>query len=83
MNYNKRTWLNKEGSDSTGSIVANDSIATSNDNKEYEFRFVEISDCRGKVRLHQTTDDTKEDFINKIKLLKNELSLFLEHLENN
>jgi hypothetical protein len=81
--YNKRTWLNAENSDSTGSIVAFDGKITDLDTrKEYDQRFLEIASCSSKVRLHQTADDTKEDFVNKMKLLKSEIECFIKHLEN-
>lgn len=81
--YNKRTWLNAESCDSTGSIVAFDGKVTDIDNKkEYTQRFLEIADCRRKIRLHQTSDDTDEDFLNKMKLLKSEIEQFIHHLEN-
>ncbi len=79
--YNKRTWLNTEKSDSTGSVVAFDGKVTDLDtNKEYPQRYLEIADCRTKVRLHKTSDDTDEDFLNKMKLLKSEIEQFVEHL---
>ncbi|NIU01224.1 MAG: hypothetical protein GWN01_09930 [Nitrosopumilaceae archaeon] len=81
--YNKRTWLNADTCDSTGSIVAFDGKVTDLDNKnEYTQRFLEIADCRNKVRLHKTSDDSDEDFLNKMKLLKNEIEQFINHLEN-
>jgi len=80
--YNKRTWLNSEDSDSTGSVVAYDGVVTTYDNDEQlPWTYLEIADCRTKIRLHRTKDDTKEDFINKMKLLKNEIELFVNHLE--
>ena len=81
--YNRRTWLNPLSSDSTSAVVAYDGKVTDIDTKkQYEHRFLEISSCKGKITLHQTSDDTKEDFITKIKLLKTELTLFIQHLEN-
>jgi len=81
--YNKRTWLNSESCDSTGSIVTFDGKVTDIDSKkEYEQRFLEIADCRNKVRLHKTSDDTNEDFLTKMKLIKSEIEQFISHLEN-
>lgn len=81
--YNRRTWLNAETSDSTGSIVAFDGTVTDLDTKnKYTQRFLEIADCRNKVRLHKTSDDNDDDFLNKMKLLKSEIELFIKHLEN-
>lgn len=81
MSYNRRTWLNPIESDNTGSIVTFDGKVTY-DNKQEDSTFIEIADCRNKIRLHLTTDDTKEDFIKKMKLLRNEIELFIKHLEN-
>lgn len=78
--YNKRKWLNSRVSDSTGSIVAFSGKVT-HDNKKVDWTFLEISDCSNKIRLHQTTDDSRQGFINKMKLLKNEIELFIEYLE--
>lgn len=80
--YNSRTWLNPINSDSTGSVVAYDGEVTDLDSgKKYPHTFLEISDCRGKARLHLTSDDTKEQFIEKMKMLKYEIELFINHLE--
>lgn len=82
--YNKRVWLNPKTSDSTGSVVAFDGKVTDLDTgKKYPQTFLEISDCRSKARLHLTSDDTKELFIKKMKMLKNEIDLFIKHLEKN
>lgn len=81
--YNKRTWLNADTCDSTGSIVAFDGKVTDIDTKnEYTQRFLEIADCRNKIRLHKTSDDSDSDFLNKMKLLKSEIEQFINHLEN-
>lgn len=45
--------------------------------------FVSISDCYQSARLHLTEDDTIEDFILKLKKLRNGLSDFIDHLERN
>lgn len=81
--YNRRTWLNPITSDSTGSVVAFDGTVIDFKGKSYPSTFMEIADCTRKIRLHQTSDDTREDFIGKIRLLKNELDLFIKHLEDN
>lgn len=78
--YNKRIWLNSEKSDSTGSVVAFDGQVTY-DGDIVDSTFLEIADCRSKVRLHLTSDDTKESFINKMTLLKTEIELFINHLQ--
>ena len=78
--YNKRTWLNSKKSDSTGSVVAFDGKLVDFDGKEYRSTFIEISDCRSKVRLHITSDDTRKEFIKKMKLLRSEIDSFINHL---
>jgi len=84
MTYNRRTWLNPESCDSTGSVVAYDGEVTDLDtDRKFVQRFLEVSDCRNKVRLHQTSDDTPQDFIAKMKLLRDEIQLFIKHLESN
>ena len=76
--YNHRIWLNKADSPSTGNLVCFDGNTTYNGNM-----FVSISDCYQSVRLHLTEDDTIEDFIQKVKVLRDGISNFINHLENN
>lgn len=80
--YNKRTWLNPDNSASVGNIVAFDGETTWKD-KKIRNTFLSISDCSVSIRLHKTDDDNINEFINKLKLLKNEIDLFINHLENN
>ena len=80
--YNKRTWLNKETSDSTGSVVAFDGTVVDFEGKQYRNTFLEIADCKHKITLHVTSDDTQEDFIEKLRLLNSDIELFINHLEN-
>lgn len=82
-NYNKRTWLNSEDSDSTGSLVCFDGTVTTKKDESLDWAFLEISDCRNKVRLHRTEDDSKDDFLRKLKTIKREVSEFINFLENN
>ena len=77
--YNCRTWLNPTSSDSTGSVVAFDGKVTYGDHL-VDSTFLEIADCRNKIRLHLTSDDTREDFIQKMKILRTEIDLFIEYL---
>lgn len=79
--YNRRTWLNSEESDSTGSVVAFDGRLTDFDGKEYNSTFLEVADCHHKIRLHITSDDSREDFITKLETLKMEINLFIDHLK--
>jgi hypothetical protein len=80
--YNRRTWLNKENSPSNGNVVAFDGMRKDYDGKEYRSTNLSIGDCHEWVRLHKTEDDTMDDFIDKMELLKNEIQLFIEHLKN-
>lgn len=81
--YASRKWLNPISSDSSGSVCAFDGDVTDLDtDNKYTQRFLEVADCRGKVRLHQTSDDTKEHFIQKLKLLRYEIDEFIKHLES-
>ena len=81
--YNKRTWLNKETSDSTGSVVAFDGMITDYKGKDYQSTFLEIADCDNKIRLHITSDDTVQDFIDKLTLLKTNIEEFIDYLIEN
>ena len=81
--YNKRTWLNPLESHATGSVVTFDGWLET-ELKEYEnYRYLEISDCYGKVKIHQVQGSTKQDFIDKLELLANDINLFLVHLKKN
>lgn len=80
--YNRRTWLNPKSSDSTASVVAYSGEVTDLDTgKKYPYKYLEIADCSNKIKLHKTSDDTDKDFINKLKVLRNELETFIAHLE--
>ena len=79
IRYNKRRWLNSEDSPSTGNIVCCDGDTTHNGNVARNI-FVSISDCYNSARLHMTEDDSVEDFIKKITLLRDELTDFINHL---
>lgn len=79
--YNRRTWLNPLTSDSTGSVVAFEGEVTDLDSgRLYPQIYLEVADCKSKVRLHLTSDDTKEDFIRKMQLLYDEIGMFINHL---
>lgn len=80
--YNKRTWLNKPDSPSTGNVVAYDGYYEV-DGKSYRNLFLSVSDCYNSARLHKTESDTVEDFIDKLKLLNENISDFIKYLEQN
>ncbi|MEL7600594.1 MAG: hypothetical protein AAGU18_10930 [Proteiniphilum sp.] len=78
--YIKRTWLNKEGSPSTGNVVAFDGDTTWK-GEAIRNTFLSISDCNNSIRLHRIEDDTIEDFIDKMELLKAEIEQFIVYLK--
>lgn len=79
--YNKRTWLNSNKTPSTGSVVAFHGRAKYPEDKEpFENMFLEVSDCHVKARLHKTIFETREEFINKLRVLKHQIEQFIEHL---
>lgn len=77
--YNKRTWLNKNDSPSLGSVVAFDGEIKYSDALE-RATFLAIADCSKTIKLIKNTENI-EDFIYKMKLLKSEIELFINHLE--
>lgn len=80
--YNKRIWLNDEKSPSTGNAVAYAGNITRCDGKKEETMFLSIADCNVSARLHKSQDDTNQDFINKMKKLRNFIDDFIKYLEN-
>ena len=78
--YNTRTWLNNDKSSSTSSVVCFDGMVDSMDGF-YRRMYLEIADCRNKIKLHQSYSETDEEFINKLKKLRNEIDSFINHLE--
>lgn len=79
--YNRRTWLNKDDSPSTGSVVAFE-VEVLWKGEKIESAFLSISDCNNSARLHKTDEDTLEDFTDKMKLLRDEIDLFINYLEH-
>lgn len=80
--YKTEKWLNKQTSSSTGGVVCFDGFATRHGEKT-RTTFLHINDCNLSARLHRAEDDTMEDFINKMKLLRDEIGKFINHLESN
>ena len=80
--YNKRVWLNKECSPSTGSVVAYHGLsAYAKDKGTGRLEtMLEISDCHSKVHIHKTHLDTNEDFINKMVKLRDTINGFIQYL---
>jgi hypothetical protein len=77
--YNKRTWLNKLDSPSLGSVTTFDGDVNYQDGTE-RTTFLAISDCHHTIKLIKNTENI-DDFIEKMKLLKNEIEQFINHLE--
>ena len=80
--YNRRIWLNKEDSPSTGNLVCFDGMTTWR-GEEIRNTFLQVSDCNWSIRLHKIEDDSTEDFIDKLKLLRDEVDNFISYLEEN
>jgi hypothetical protein len=80
--YNKRTWLNPESSYASSNVVAFDGEVIHRGNKN-RITFLSVSDCNMSITLNRNEGDTDQDFINKIKLLRDEINLFINHLEKN
>lgn len=80
--YCIRKWLNKDGSPSTGEIVVFDGMVKDEDS-EYRTTFCQIGDCFEKVKLHKADYDSMDDFIEKMKLMRDVIDGFIEHLEEN
>ena len=76
--YNKRAWLNKEDSTSTGNVVA----MVYKDEDDIITACLSIADCYNSARLHKTREDEMVDFIDKMKTLNTEITLFINYLEN-
>lgn len=79
--YCKRTWLNPSDSPSTGSIVCYAGDLEWRDGVDPSY-FVEVADCHGKVRVHMSCQDTKEDYIAKVRSMRDALTDYLTYLEH-
>lgn len=76
--YNKRVWLNPRSSSFTGSIVLYDGLL---ETKE-RYSFVELSDCNGKIRIHNTIEKSGDlKFLTKIKKIRDAFNEYIKHLE--
>lgn len=79
--YKKTTELNSNKSPSTGSVTA--FCGKSPWPKAIkEYMFLEIADCHSKARLHISQIDKKEDFIKKMKKLRNAIDDYIMFLES-
>lgn len=81
--YNTRTWLNPLGHSSTGYIICFDNIVNENGD-EYDDSYIKIGDCKNGVTFHKwnVEPNAEEMFLNKLKLMSNEINNFIKYLEN-
>ena len=77
--YNKRTWLNKPHIASTSNVVAFEGNI-SYKGKQINNVFLSISDCYNSIKIHQSDDESLDDFIDKMALLRDEIDAFIAHL---
>jgi len=80
--YVEKMFLNSEESASTGSIVCFDGEHQWNKEKDpRKESWVEVADCHVKARLHRCYEDTAEDYLTKIKKMRDVLNRYIDHLE--
>jgi hypothetical protein len=77
--YTTRKWLNKLSSPSTGSICCYYGPSAWDASKTD--MFLEVADCHNSARLHKTELESKDDFVEKLKLLRSELDNYIKYLE--
>jgi hypothetical protein len=75
--YSSRKWLNQDDSAATGSVVCYDGELDGQ-----IVRFVELASCNSKARIHQYKDASFEEYVEKVKALRDELTAYLNHLQN-
>lgn len=83
--YNSRCWLNNKKSSSTGSIVCfsgRSNYSFASESTPAYSRFVELSDCHSKVRIHQARFETKAQYLRKIDKMIDALIKYRTSLEN-
>lgn len=78
--YISKKWLNPPSSSFTSTVAAYDK--TYDKDGACRSTWLKISDCYRGIHLHPDDDNNIDDFINKLELLKDEISLFIEHLKN-
>jgi|LakMenEpi03Aug12_release.lakeMendotaPanAssembly.Ray.scaffolds.fasta_scaffold879730_2 hypothetical protein len=79
--YNKRVWLNPEDSHFTGSVVFHDGVVSNQGRPAERYTFMEVASCHAKVRIHTDLNFTLNEYIDKLKLMRDEIDKFIEHLE--
>ena len=78
--YNKRTWLNPETSYASSNVVAFDGDVMHRSGKS-RVTYLAVSDCNVSISLSKNDGDTDDDFIDKMRLLKNEIEEFIKYLD--
>lgn len=82
--WNEREWLNPHDSSSTGSVVTYNGIWKYDENgeqKEDVQMFMEFASCHDKCRIHKTSQDSEQDYLNKVRKLYEHIGRYLQHLE--
>ena len=81
--FNERAWLNPENSGSTGSIVCYDGPAHWADEEggRENMCFLEVADCHCKARLHLARFDSYDQYLEKIKKMREVINRYIVHLE--
>lgn len=79
--YNTRTWLNSINSHYTGSLVCHDGIVTNRGKPPARYTFIELADCHGKTRIHFDDNLDMEAYIQKLRVIQQEIENFITHLE--
>jgi hypothetical protein len=78
--YCKKVWLNKEDSPASGSMVCFDGEVRWREKPDVT-SYIEIADCQTKIKIHRIYEDTEDDYIEKIILMRNTLNDFIQHLQ--
>lgn len=78
--YNSRIFLNPETSIGDSTMRCFDGKYIDVDGKEQETTYVTISDCYSKIKIHPIIGEDKNNFIKKIKLMRDELDIFYLYL---
>ncbi len=78
--YKHHIILNPNNHPSSSSVVCYHGKSPWKKHKK-KLTYLRISDCQMTVQLHRTDYDSKQDFVNKLKLLEETIRDFRLHLE--
>ena len=81
--YNSRVFLNNEESIGDSTMRCFDGGYIDENGKFEDITYITISDCYSKIKIHPIVGESKENFINKVELIKYELDKFLTYLKTN